>query len=279
MVTELRDVDFVKIRRFVYDNYGINLHDGKRELVKSRLSKRLREKEFNSFADYFDFVQTHAGAAELITMIDLLSTNLTSFFREESHFRKLGEIIPEMIMRASDAGRMHRPRLTLWCSASSTGEEPYSMAITLKEAANGRDADLNILATDISTRVLKTAVAGIYSHERVKAIHQTLLRKYFQIGQGKWQGHYRVKQDLRKIVKFTRFNLMDKIPFADPLDIIFCRNVMIYFDKKTQQGLVDRFYNCLKPGGWLFVSHSESLTGLQHRFKYIEPSIYMKPGR
>lgn len=276
ITTELRDIDFVKIRSFVYDNYGINLHNGKRELVKARLSKRLRKKNFQSFADYFRFVQTKAGADELIIMIDSLSTNLTSFFREERHFHKLREIVPEIIAKASNSSRLHKPHLNLWCSASSTGEEPYSLAITLKEVVNDRDADLDILATDISTRVLKTAVAGIYAHERVKSIPHALLRKYFQIGQGKWERNYRIKKDLRKIVRFMRFNLMDKIPFTDPFDIIFCRNVMIYFDKKTQQGLVNRFYDCLKPGGWLFVSHSESLTGLHHQFKYIEPSIYLK---
>ncbi len=279
MVTELRDADFIKIRRFVYDNYGINLHDGKRELVKARLTKRLREKAFTSFADYFNFVGTKAGADELICMIDSLSTNLTSFFREESHFRTLRKIIPEIISQASKSGRAYKPRLTLWCAASSTGEEPYSLAMTLKEVINSRDVDLSILATDISTRVLKTAVTGIYSHERVKTIDPALLRKYFQIGQGKWQNHYRVKPELSKCVKFMRFNLMSEIPFSDPFDIIFCRNVMIYFDKKTQQGLVNRFYDCLKTGGWLFVSHSESLTGLQHGFKYIEPSIYLKCSR
>ena len=274
MTVELRDIDFVKISRFVYETYGINLHDGKRELVKARLGKRLRDGNFRSFADYFKFVTAKEGADELIVMIDSLSTNLTSFFREDAHFHRFRQIVPEIIESSSRHSRV--PRLRVWCAGCSTGEEPYSLAITLKEALNGRNTDTQILATDISTKVLKTATAGIYANGRVKGIPGSLLRKYFQIGQGKWEGHYRVKENLRGIIKFTRFNLMEVPDFKDPFDTIFCRNVMIYFDKETQKRLIDRFYNCLKEGGWLFIGHSESLTGITHRFKYIEPSVYRK---
>ena len=135
---------------------------------------------------------------------------------------------------------------------------------------------MKILATDISTKVLKTAVDGIYPKERVKNIPAQLLRKYFQIGQKAWSGHYRVKRELRDIVKFMRFNLMKDPQFNDDFEIIFCRNVMIYFDRVTQNNLVNRFYDRLKKGGYLFIGHSESLTGLTHRFKFIEPSIYRK---
>jgi len=270
MIYELRDIDFEKISRLVYEQSGINLHEGKKQLVKVRLNKRLREGSFGSFAEYFRYVTTKEGSDGLIAMIDSLSTNLTSFFREESHFRKLREILPEM------AGSSSRCRLRVWCAGCSTGEEPYSLAITLKEALNGQGADLKIMATDISTRVLRTAAVGIYSSDQVKKIPQPLLRKYFQIGQGKWQGNYRVKKDLKNMVKFMRFNLMKSASFNDPFDIIFCRNVMIYFDKETQGRLIDRFYNCLGEKGWLFIGHSESLTGLNHSFKYIEPSVYRK---
>ena len=274
MTVELRDIDFVKISRFVYEKYGINLHDGKRELVKARLGKRLRDGNFRSFADYFKFVTAKEGADELIVMIDSLSTNLTSFFREEAHFQRFRQIVPEIIESSSRHSRV--PRLRVWCAGCSTGEEPYSLAMTLKEALNGQNVYTQILATDISTKVLKTATAGIYSSERVKSIPGSLLRKYFQIGQGKWEEHYRVKEALRKIIKFTRFNLMGKPHFKDPFDTIFCRNVMIYFDKETQKRLIDSFYDCLKEGGWLFIGHSESLTGITHRFNYIEPSVYRK---
>ncbi|MEA3487555.1 MAG: protein-glutamate O-methyltransferase CheR [Thermodesulfobacteriota bacterium] len=270
--SELRDIDFERISRLVYELCGINLHAGKKELVKARLNKRLREGNFRSFEQYFKYVATKEGSDELINMIDSLSTNLTSFFREEKHFHKLREILPEM------AGSSSHRRIRVWCAGCSTGEEPYSLAITLKEALKdlGQGADLKITATDISTRVLKTAVAGIYSGDRVKKIPQSLLRKYFQIGHGKWQGNYRVKKDLKNMVEFMRFNLMESPSFNDLFDIIFCRNVMIYFDKETQGKLIDRFYKCLGGKGWLFIGHSESLTGLNHSFKYIEPSVYRK---
>jgi len=275
MTAELRDVDFVKISRFVYETYGINLHDGKKELVKARLGKRLRDGNFRSFAEYFKFVTGKDGANELIVMIDSLSTNLTSFFREEAHFHRFRKIIPEMIESPSRHSRV--PRLRVWCAGCSTGEEPYSLAMTLRETLNGQNIDTQILATDISTKVLKTAMAGVYPGERVKSIPNSLLRRYFQIGQqGEWEGYYRVKKEIKDIIKFMRFNLMENPPFNNPFDAIFCRNVMIYFDKETQKKLIDRFYDCLKEGGWLFIGHSESLTGITHQFKYVEPSVYRK---
>lgn len=274
MISELRDIDFEKISRFVYQICGINLHDGKRELVRARLIKRLREGNFKSFAEYFRFVTTEEGTYELIAMIDSLSTNLTSFFREEKHFYKLRKILTEMAESSLPYNRI--PKLRIWSAGCSTGEEPYSLAITLKETMNGQRVNLKILATDISTKVLKSAMAGIYSSESVRKIPHPLLRKYFQIGHGRWQGYYRVKRDLKNIVEFMRFNLMENPSFSDFFDVIFCRNVMIYFDKPTQVRLVDRFYNCLKESGWLFVGHSESLTGTDHSFKYIEPGIYQK---
>jgi chemotaxis protein methyltransferase CheR len=274
MTWELRDNDFEQIRSFVYELCGINLHDGKRELVKARLSKRLRKGNFRSFSEYYKFVRTEEGTNELIAMIDSLSTNLTSFFREEKHFDTLREIFPEMIEKARADSR--NPELKIWCAGCSTGEEPYSIAMTLHDMADNQNVELKILATDISTRVLKTAVSAIYSEERVKRIPKEMLRKYFQIGEGKSKGYYRAKNTLREMVAFKRFNLMKNPPYNALFNIIFCRNVMIYFDKETQRGLVERFYHCLKNDGWLFVGHSESLTGLAHQFKYVEPSVYRK---
>ncbi|MEA3414691.1 MAG: protein-glutamate O-methyltransferase [Thermodesulfobacteriota bacterium] len=274
MVSELRDIDFEKISRLVYEKSGINLHAGKKELVKARLGKRLREGNFKSFADYYRYVTTEMGINELITMIDSISTNLTSFFREETHFRKLREVIPALIETSGNGCSV--PGLKIWSAGCSTGEEPYSLAIILKEIIKDRNCKPKILATDISTRTLRIAVAGVYSKEKIKKIPPLLLRKYFQIGQGRWDGHYRVKKELKDSVEFMRFNLMEIPAFNDPFDIIFCRNVMIYFDKKTQDGLVNRFYDSLKKGGYFFVGHSESLTGLTHRFKYVEPSVYRK---
>ena len=275
MACELKDIDFGKIRSLVYEQCGINLHEGKKELVKARLNKRLKQGNFNSFADYYHFVTTDEGVSELVTMIDSLSTNLTSFFRENSHFQKLREIVPNMTGTTNNGRRVSK--LRVWSAGCSTGEEPYSIAIVLSEIINGNNnVDMKILATDISTKVLQTAVNSIYPKERTKNIPAHLLKKYFQVGQKDWRGHYRVKKDLRNIVKFKRFNLMEPQPLNEIFDVIFCRNVMIYFDKATQNKLVNRFYNCLKQGAYLFVGHSESLTGLTHRFRYIEPSIYRK---
>ena len=273
MILELRDTEFEKISRLVYSHCGIHLHDGKKELVKARLSKRIREGNFRSFADYYDYVKTGEGTDEFIAMIDSLSTNLTSFFREDGHFRALSRIVPELIREAARRGR---PRLNLWSAGCSSGEEPYTMAVTALEAAQGTGADIRILATDISTRVLKKAGQGIYPAERVKSVPPDLLRRYFQIGQGNWAGYYRVKKDVRDLVRFERFNLMDPPAPGDPCNVIFCRNVMIYFDKKTQEGLVNRFHSRLAKGGYLFIGHSESLTGLSHAFQYLEPSLYRK---
>ena len=274
MIYELRDIDFEKISRLVYGQCGINLHKGKKELVKSRLGKRLREGNFKSFGDYYRYVTTEKGTGELIAMIDSLSTNLTSFFREDSHFYKLHEIVPAAIKTAGN-GR-HVPKLKVWSAGCSTGEEPYSLAIVLKEIIDGGTWDLRILATDISTKALSSAAAGIYTKKKVENIPPLLLRRYFQIGQGRWEGYYRAKKELKDVIKFMRFNLMEALFSNDLFDIIFCRNVMIYFDKETQNGLVNKFYDSLKEGGHLFVGHSESLTGLAHRFKCMGPSIYRK---
>ncbi len=271
---ELRDIDFEKISRLVYEQCGINLHAGKKELVKARLSKRLREGKIKSFADYYRHVTTKEGMDELVTMLDSISTNLTSFFREQSHFRKLQEIVPVMVGMSN--GGPPVSKLKVWSAGCSTGEEPYSLAMTIKEITDGRAIDLKILATDISTRVLKTAADGVYSRDKIKNIPPLLLRKYFQVGQNQWKGYYRVKRELRDTIQFRRFNLMETLSAEGLFDIIFCRNVMIYFDKETQGALIDRFYGCLKKGGYFFVGHSESLTGLRQQFQYIEPSVYRK---
>ena len=270
---ELRDIDFEKIRNLVFELSGIDLHEGKRELVKARLGKRLREGKFRSFKEYFQYVTTEEGANELIAMIDSISTNLTSFFREESHFRKLRSLIPLMLNAKNGPGRL--PQIRIWCAGCSTGEEAYSIAMVVKEAVD-RMVDLRIWATDISTKVLKAAAAGIYSEERIRKVPVELVRKYFAVGQGSWEGHYKVKKALSDSIEFSRFNLMEAPPAGDLFDVIFCRNVMIYFNKKTQSALVGRFHSRLKESGYLFIGHSESLTGLPHQFKYIEPSVYRK---
>lgn len=274
MLSELRDTDFEKISRLVYEKCGINLHEGKKELVSARLGKRLREGNFRSFSDYYHHVTTDEGTEELVRMIDSISTNLTFFFREEVHYTRLSSILPAM---SEMAAREHRqPKLRIWSAGCSTGEEPYSLAITALECLNNKPVDIKILATDISTIVLKTATNGMYPEEKTKNVPLPLLKKYFQQGTGKLTGFNRVNQRIRDMVCFKRFNLMDIPPSSAVFDIIFCRNVMIYFDKATQGTLVHKFYSSLAKGGYFFIGHSESLTGLDHHFKYVEPSVYKK---
>ena len=271
---ELKNSDFEKISRLVYEQCGIYLHEGKKELVKARLSKRLRASGYQSFTDYYHHVTTPDGTDELISMLDSISTNLTSFFREESHFVRLRHIIQTAIERSGH----HGPKLKfkIWSAGCSIGEEPYTLAITALETAGPHSLDISILATDISTKVLRVAETGIYTQDRVKGIATPILKKYFQVGTGKSEGHVRVKAELRHLISFQRFNLMERFSAHQDYDVIFCRNVMIYFDKKTQNDLVNKFHDSLKSGGYFFVGHSESLTGLKHHFKYVEPSVYLK---
>ncbi|HOO40176.1 MAG TPA: protein-glutamate O-methyltransferase [Syntrophales bacterium] len=274
MTMELKESDFQKISRLVYEQCGINLHDGKKELVKARLGKRLRRGNFSSFSDYYRYVTTDEGQDELVMMIDSLSTNLTYFFRESGHFRKLRSVLPDMAAVRNE-GRKNA-RLQIWSAGCSSGEEPYSLAITAKELLGENAASVAILATDISTRVLAAAIRGIFPRERMRDVSDQILKRYFRYGSGKWAGFYQVKKEIRDMVRFLRFNLMDFPPADFASDVIFCRNVMIYFDKPTQEMLVNRLYQTLNKGGYLFVGHSESLTGLTHPFNYIEPSVYRK---
>jgi len=272
--SELRDIDYERISRLVHEQCGINLHDGKKELVKARLGKRLREGNFKSFAEYYRYVTTAEGTEELISMIDSLSTNLTYFFREENHFHTLRQILQQKPLHMDNHNGT--AKLKIWSAGCSTGEEPYSLAMIACECMGGSVANVRIMATDISTRVLHVAEKGIFHKERLQNVSPVILKKYFQVGYGKREGCFRIKKDIRNMVSFARFNLMDAPPSSYRFEIIFCRNVMIYFDKATQAALIDRFYHCLNQGGYLFIGHSESLTGLRHNYKYIAPSIYRK---
>ena len=269
---ELKNSDFEKISRLVYEQCGIYLHEGKKELVKARLSKRLRAGGYKSFTEYYHHVTTEEGTDELISMIDSISTNLTFFFREEAHFARLTHIIHSFLEKQD------RPKgdFRIWSAGCSTGEEPYSLAMTFLEAVGNHSLRCSILATDISTKVLNTAQAGIYPDDKIKGVPLPVLRKYFQKGTGKSAGFVRVRNEVKQMVTFRRFNLMDTFSVSNDFNIIFCRNVMIYFDKKTQNVLINKFYNVLKSGGYFFVGHSESLTGLKHQFKYVQPSVYVK---
>ena len=271
---QLTQADFEKFSRLVYEQSGISLHDGKKELIKARLSKRVRQGRFKSFRDYYHYVVEDDSGEELVFLLDSISTNLTSFFREQSHFDYLKS---ELLPRWKTARKGSDPQIRLWSAGCSSGEEVYSLAITLQEGLEHPEQwKIKILATDLSTKVLKKAMAGIYEQDRIRKIPAPLIKKYFLKGDHQWREYVKVKNRLRDPVEFKRFNLMEPFPFKEPFDCIFCRNVMIYFDKKTQEILVNRFYQCLGPEGVLFIGHSESLTGIPHPFKYVKPAIYKK---
>lgn len=269
---ELGEKDFAFIRNRVYEECGINLHEGKKELVRSRLSKRLRELELENFKEY-KFLLEH-NHDESINLLNAISTNLTSFFREKKHFDFLSQkgidSICKLKSRSSNV-------LKCWSAGCSTGEEPYSIACTLDLKLNDHPSfDYHIMATDISTDVLKKAGIGIYEISRVEGLDIAILKKYFQKGIGQRKGFVKISRKIRNKIDFLRFNLMDPYIFDYNFDIIFCRNVMIYFEKKIQSAVVNKFYNVLNPGGYLFVGHSESLMNIEHKFKYVEPTIYQK---
>ena len=262
---ELTRKQFEHLCRKVYRICGINLQEGKEQLVKSRLSRRLTALDLDSFEAYFEHLESEQGAKELIWMIDAITTNKTSFFREVQHFDFLSNVV---IPNLSDA------RLRIWCAASSTGEEPYSIAMLLREKLpNFREWDVKILATDISFTVLEKARRAQYREEDLGPVPQPWRKKYFSsVADGSWK----LSDEVASIVRFGRLNLMEPFPMRGPFDIIFCRNVMIYFDKPTQGTLVRRFHEMLSPGGYLMVGHSESLSGADHDFTYVQPATYQK---
>ncbi len=271
---ELTDAHFEKISELVKRQCGINLHQGKKQLVKARLNKRLRTLNLHSFGQYLEMLERDRTGNELVTMLDSISTNLTSFFRESAHFDFLRqEALPEVLNKTG------RRSLRLWSAGCSSGEEPYTLAITLCEALpNAGSWDIKILASDLSTVVLQRAAQGIYPAERLKTVDGSLVRRYFDpVRRHDIDGPaYQVKPSIRKLVTFARLNLMEKWPMKGPFDIIFCRNVMIYFEKPIQEALVNRYYELLALGGYLFLGHSESLTGTKHPFKYVRPTVYRR---
>jgi chemotaxis protein methyltransferase CheR len=262
--------EFAQIRRLAYEEFGLDLREGKETLVSARLGKKIRELNFRSFQEYYSYVMEDRTGESLIALIDALTTNHTSFFREPAHFDFLRQtILP---------GLRDRDRIAIWSAGCSTGEEPYSIAFSILEDL-GEQAlrKSRILATDISTRVLASAQQGTYPAERFDGIPQYQLRAYLLRGERHFQDWYRVKPEVRAAVEFRRLNLMDRFSHLGPFPVIFCRNVMIYFDRPTQRDLVNRLAACLEPGGYLFIGHAESLNGVDHPLRYIRPAIYTKP--
>ncbi|CAG1012538.1 Chemotaxis protein methyltransferase [Burkholderiaceae bacterium] len=257
--------DFERVRQLIYQRAGISLHAGKQAMVYSRLSRRLRETGHRTFASYLQWLEHPNGAAgdqEWQEFVNCLTTNLTSFFREEHHFHELAR---ELKARGT------RP-LRIWCNAASTGEEPYSIAMTVAEA--GAQSCTSILASDIDTKVLATATRGVYAAE-ARGLTPQRLRAHFLRGKGANAGFIRVKPELARMIDFRTHNLMDlNWSLGDAFDIVFCRNVMIYFDATTQRRVLERIHRVMKPGGLLYVGHSENFSEARELFRLRGKTIY-----
>lgn len=273
---KISEKEFKRFSDLVYKVAGINLHIGKRELLQARVGKILRQRGIGSFSEYFEIVTEDPSGDELVRLIDAISTNMTFFFREEKHFQFLTDDWLTKFMESRKRGGDFKIRG--WSAGCSTGEEPYSivMAILEKLAGNEVGLDIKILASDISTRVLQTAMRGTYIEEKVKSVPASIKGKYFDRVKGEESTLYHVKKNLVDRILFRRINLMEPFPLKNPVDFIFCRNVMIYFDRATQQDLVNKYHQAMKGGGYLFIGHSESLNGVNHPFKYVAPSIYQR---
>lgn len=271
----LRPEDFRFIADRLRQHAGIVLHEHKREMVYGRLVHRIRELGLASFAEYCERLQGPAAADELGMMVNALTTNLTGFFREAHHFEALRTTaLPELVARARDLGR----RLRLWSAACSSGEEPYSMAMTL--LASGIDLrgwDVRILATDLDTNMLAKARQGIYSAEALVKLPPDVRARLATPAADRGKGEaVQIRPELRQLVTFRQLNLLERWPMRGPFDIIFCRNVLIYFDAETKAGLIDRSRDVLRPGGWLCLGHSESLLSGPSDFKLVGRTIYRR---
>ena len=266
---ELSDRDLAIIVGLVYEKSGITLHSGKRALVSARLQKRMRQIGAASFRDYVKWVQTDDSGDELTAMIDAITTNHTSFFREPQHFDYLADVVLPPLLRRG------LPILG-WSSACSTGEEPYTIAMTALERF-GEDAfrSLRLLASDLSTQALARARAGHYKLEKTAGVPRHLVLKYFHKS-GNGADGLQVAAPLRQMVEFRQLNLLRPAPPGPPFDFIFCRNAMIYFDQPVQQRVVDALESRLAPGGYLFTSHSESLNSVRHGLSWVAPAVYRR---
>ena len=260
---DITDHDFERARKMIYDFAGIALSSAKRDMVYSRLARRLRELGVDNFDAYLDIVAS-GDAAEIEAFTNALTTNLTAFFREGHHFP----------IFADHLTRNGQPQ-TVWCSAASTGEEPYTIAMTAVEAFGSFDPPVRILASDVDTNVLAAAQAGIYTDDRIAKLEPERLERFFKRGSGVNAGKVRVREELRRLISFRQINLLeDGWPVRGPLDTIFCRNVMIYFDKPTQLAILERFAPLLRGDGLLFAGHSESFHNAAHLFKPRGKTVY-----
>ncbi len=260
----LSSAEFDRIRHLIYQRAGISLHAGKQAMVYSRLSRRLRETGHRSFSDYLQALERGGSDAEWQEFVNCLTTNLTAFFREEHHFHAL---VDDLKARAAKPIR-------LWCNAASTGEEPYSLAMTVVETL-GLSAQVKIVCSDIDTKVLATAQRGVYSAD-ARGLSPERLKRHFMRGKGDNSGHIRVKPEVARLIEFRSFNLMSPSwsSLGEPFDLVFCRNVMIYFDNATQRKVLERMHAAMKPGALLYVGHSENFTESRDLFRLRGKTIY-----
>ncbi len=265
--------DFEFLRDIVNRSTGIVVTDEKEDMFYSRLARRIRRLGLNDFKQYCDLIKNDEDGIETAMLANAITTNLTSFFREEHHFHFLSQTILPELVKTTATGR----RLRIWSAGCSTGEEPHSIAVTICESellASGWD--IRILATDVNSEVLAQAAEGIYSQGRVEGIHQQRLQQWFLKGKGGRQGMVRVKPEVRRLIDFAELNLISAWSLPEPVDFVFCRNVIIYFNRQTKKILVDRIADNLKIGGYLFLGHSESLFMVSERFELITNTVYRK---
>ena len=258
------DADFDRVQSLIYKRAGISLHDGKHAMVYSRLSRRLRDTGYQSFKEYLTWLESTEGP-EWQEFVNALTTNLTSFFRERHHFDVFAQLLKSR--PASHAWKV-------WCSAASTGEEPYSIVMTALEALGARP-NFSLMASDIDSKVLSTAANGVYRADALKGVSTSQAQAYFLRGKGANEGMVRVKPELTRMVEFLMVNLIkDDWPFKEPFDVVFCRNVMIYFDAETQRRVLERIFRVMKPGGLLFVGHAENFSDSRDLFVLKGKTVY-----
>jgi chemotaxis protein methyltransferase CheR len=264
----LSEAELSQIVRLVYERSGITLHSGKRALVLARLQKRLRAGGFATFREYLAHVDQDVSGAEITALLDAIATNHTSFFREPQHFDFLrSHVVPAF------SGKPMR----VWSAACSSGEEPVTIAITLLDALEAAQASrIRILGSDLSTKALGLASSGVYKMERVAGIPLDILRRHFERGMGAQTGQARVAAHVRRLIEYRQLNFLEASDLGERFDVVFCRNVMIYFDRDIQQRVVSLLERHLAPGGYLFISHSESLNGVSHGLRWVAPAIYQR---
>jgi chemotaxis protein methyltransferase CheR len=261
--------EFARIRQLAFDTCGMDFAESKMDMISSRLDRHLRTLNLCSYEDYYVYVRDDSSGVALREFINALATNHTSFLREADHFAFLRDKFGTVSFRG-------RP-IRIWSSACSTGEEPYSIAMTmLDQRRNEFIPGFQILASDISTRVLEVAKGGVYARDRLRDLPFPWLTEFLEAGSGRWSGFMKVKKPVRDTIRFERFNLLDSAADFGTFDVIFCRNVMLYFSRATQEGIVNRMTERLNPGGYLFTGHTESLMGIRHHLTYIRPAAYRR---